>query len=114
MPTLRVVSLLVLVLSLAGLVTLGLQIQNLQRNDRSAFLRLKYDSLIVDIKSGSIKGSVNTIDVTSIDDLAKLAERHNVMILHDATDEKHIYYVQGDGTVYRFIDGESGSKKQAQ
>jgi signal peptidase I len=113
-PTLRIVSSLVFLLSLAGLILLGMQIQNLQRNDHSAFVRLKYDSLIVDIKSGIIKDSANTIDINSIDDLAKLAERHNVMILHDATGQEHIYYVQGDGNTYRFADGESGSKEKAQ
>ena len=56
-PVLRFVSLLVFGLSLGGMVMLGLQIQNLAHNDRPAFVRMKYDSLIVDIKSGSIKAS---------------------------------------------------------
>ena len=110
-PTLRIISILVLVLSLTGLVMLGLQIQNLERNDRSAFLRIKYASSIVDIKGGSIDASSNSIDVTSIDDLAKLAERYNVMILHHAHGNTHAYYVQGEGNTYRYLDGEPVSKE---
>ena len=113
-PTLRIISLLVLALSVTGLVILGLQIQNLERNDRPAFVRMKYDALIVDIKSGSIKASAHIIDITSIDDLAKLAERYNVMILHDPHGSTHAYYVQGDGITYRYLDGEPNSKELAQ
>jgi hypothetical protein len=43
------------------------------------------------------------VDVSSIDDLGKLAERFNTMILHAQTDNVHVYFVQGDGTLYRFV-----------
>ena len=103
-PVLRFISLLVVGLSLGGMLILGLQIQNLAQNDRAAFVRVKFGSLIVDIKRGSLKDSSHMIDVTSIDDLAKLAERYNVMILHDAHDNMHSYYVQGEGITYRYLD----------
>jgi hypothetical protein len=86
------------------MVILGLQIQNLARNDQPAFVRMKYDALIVDVKGGSIQASPQIMDVTSIDDLAKLAERYNVMILHDSDGDTHSYYVQGDGIMYRYLD----------
>ncbi len=100
---LRFISLLVFGLSLSGLVMVGLQIRNLSQTDRPAFTRMKFDSLIVDIKSGSIKASSRVFDVNSIDDLAKLAERYNVMILHDTRDHTHSYFVQVDGITYRYI-----------
>ena len=103
-PALRFISLLVFGLSLGGMLILGLQIQSLAQNDPAAFVRMKFDSLIVDIKSGNIKDISHTIDVTSIDDLAKLAERYNVMILHDTDGNMHSYYVQGDGITYRYMD----------
>ena len=64
---------------------------------------MKYSSLIVDIKDGNIKASSPMIDIATIDDLAKLAERHNAMILHEAGVHTHSYYVQGDGVTYRFV-----------
>ena len=103
-PTLRFLSLLVFSFSLGGMVLLGLQLQSLAQNDRPAFVRMKYNSLIVHIKSGSLQNSSQMIDVTLIDDLAKLAERYNVMILHDADGDTHSYYVQGDGAAYRYLD----------
>ena len=111
-PTLRIFSLLIFGISLSGIVLFGLQIQNLARNDRAAFMRMKFGSLIVDIKSGSIKDFSKLIDVTSIDDLAKLAERYNVMILHDAQDDTHAYYVQGDEITYRYLDENVLQEKQ--
>jgi hypothetical protein len=72
---------------------------------------MKYGSLIVDIKSGSIKDSSQMIDITSIDDLAKLAERYNVMILHNVQGDTHTYYVQGDEITYRYLD-ENNSQKE--
>ena len=102
-PALRFVSLLIFGLSVVCLIVLGLQIQNMAQNDQPAFVRMKYDSLIVDIKSGSIKASSRIFDVNSIDDLAKLAERHNAMILHETRDHVHSYYVQGDGVTYRYM-----------
>jgi hypothetical protein len=110
-PVLRFISLLFFGLSLGGMLILGLQIQNLAKFDRAAFVRMKYDSLIVDIKNGSIKETSHTIDVTSIDDLAKLAERYNVMILHDMDGDMHAYYVQGDGITYRYMDEEVVQKE---
>lgn len=100
-PVLRFVSLLLFGLSVGGLVVFGVQIQNMAHNDRPAFVRIKHEALIVDINSGSIKSSSRIFDVNSIDDLAKLAERHNAMILHEARDQMHSYYVQGDGVIYR-------------
>jgi hypothetical protein len=46
------------------------------------------------------------IDVTSIDDLAKLAERQNAMILHMTRDFLQYYLVQSEGTTYRYVISE--------
>jgi signal peptidase I len=110
-PTLRIISLLILGLSLGGIVMLGMQIQNLSRNDQPAFVRMKYEALIVDINRGGAQETSRMIDVTSIDDLAKLAERYNVMILHETSDDSHSYYVQGDGITYRFTDKNVAKKE---
>ena len=43
------------------------------------------------------------IDVTSMDDLAKLAERQGTMILHMTINFLHYYLVQNNGTTYRYV-----------
>ena len=43
------------------------------------------------------------IDVTNIDELAKLAERHNTVILHMALNFIHYYMVQCNGLTYRYV-----------
>lgn len=110
-PMLRFISILVFVLSSSGMVILGIRIQTLERDDRVKFVSMKYASLLVEIKSGSLKKSSQLIDVTSIDSLAKLAERYNVMILHEVQGHMHFYYVQGDGVTYRNTEEETVPKE---
>jgi hypothetical protein len=43
------------------------------------------------------------IDVTTIDELAKLAERHNTVMLHMAINFVHYYIVQCNGLTYRYV-----------
>ena len=54
------------------------------------------------------------IEVTTIEDLAKLAERQNSMILHMNRDFLHYYFVQSDGATYRFVSSENHSRKNNQ
>ena len=43
------------------------------------------------------------IDVTTIDEMAKLAERHNTVILHMKLNFLHYYLVQYGGITYRYV-----------
>ena len=38
-----------------------------------------------------------------LENAQKLAERFNAMILHAENSDAHVYYVQGEGTTYRFV-----------
>ena len=42
------------------------------------------------------------VDVETIDDLAKLAERAGGMVLHEASGSAHQYLVADGGTTYRY------------
>jgi signal peptidase I len=48
-------------------------------------------------------------EVTTIDDLARLAERYDRMILHEERDHVHSYLVEDDGLVYRYQVRDWGS-----
>jgi hypothetical protein len=57
----------------------------------------------VDIHQTTLVNIADIVDVNSIDDLAKLAEKFNAMILHSENGNSHIYYVRVEGATYRFV-----------
>lgn len=106
---LRWIAVLGLLVSLAGLLFIGLRLQALSNSDRVRFLRLKYDSLIVDVTNTYLIDSRDSVDVTSMDALAKLAERLNAVILHVESDHVHHYIVQAGGSCYQFRLNHNGT-----
>ncbi|MFZ1041111.1 MAG: hypothetical protein WCA79_08655 [Anaerolineales bacterium] len=64
---------------------------------------MRYGTLLMDVCERSLGTALPVIDVISIDDLAKLAERQNTMILHMKLDFVHCYLVQSDGAIYRYV-----------
>jgi signal peptidase I len=101
-PTLRWITLISFMASLTGLTFLGLRLQSLSRLDQAKFFHIKYQSMMVDIQEADSILSSSVIEVTSMEALAKLAERFNVMILHRSQGNLHTYYVQAGGLTYRF------------
>ncbi len=102
-PALRLVALFGLAIALGGMLALGLRLQNLSKSNQERFIRMRYDSLVIDVQDATAISSSNVIDVTSIDHLAKLAERFNAMILHEVNENGHVYFVKGEGTTYRLM-----------
>jgi EAL domain-containing protein (putative c-di-GMP-specific phosphodiesterase class I) len=98
----RNVSLTGLGISLSGLVILGFLIIFLAKRSHESLIKMKYDSMMVDAQNNGFETKPGMIDVSTIDDLAKLAERYNSMILHVKRDLAHYYLVQENGATYRF------------
>jgi len=98
----RSLSLTGLGISLSGLVILGFLIIFLAKRSHESFIKMKYDSMMVDAQNHGFETKPGMIDVSTIDDLAKLAERYNSMILHVKRDLAHYYLVQENGATYRF------------
>jgi signal peptidase I len=101
-PALRIFSLLGLAAALTGMILLWQKLQKLAENDRVEFIRAKFGGMLVDVQKTKLGSSKSLIDVSSIEDLSKLAERHNTMILHETQINAHIYYVQAEISTYRF------------
>jgi hypothetical protein len=80
-----------------------MKVQNLSRNNQGEFIRLRYQSLMIEIHDGDAIDSPSVIDVAAIDDLARLAEKSNSMILHATVEDRHVYYVQGTGSTFRVV-----------
>jgi signal peptidase I len=102
-PALRVGSIIFLLLSVAGLIGLEKYMQDIAEDDPHAFIQAKYGSILVDIQNKKAIQNSNIIEVTTIDDLAKLAERNNAMILHEVRGQVHYYSVDGNGVSYQYI-----------
>jgi signal peptidase I len=101
--TLRVVSLLGLALSLSGLLAAAFHVFKLAQQSQEALIHLKYGSLLVNVYERNLAPASMLIDVTTIDELAKLAERHNTVILHMTLNFLHYYLVQCNGMTYRYV-----------
>lgn len=101
-PALRLISLIALILSAVGLALLWQNLQKLSGRDQEEFIRVKFGAQLVEIRKTNFGTGTTMVDVSTIDDLAKLAELHNGMILHHGREGGHVYYVRGDGITYRF------------
>ncbi|HTX91746.1 MAG TPA: signal peptidase I [Anaerolineales bacterium] len=103
----RTFSVIGLGLSLLGLAALGLYFYGQVSRGEGALISVKYGSLIVDVYDRGVETISPVIDITSMDDLAKIAERQNSMILHMVRNQVHYYLVQNNGTTYRYYtDGQ--------
>jgi len=100
----RIVSAVVLLLSLACLAALGWLVNRAAQRDPAALYKLKYGALLVDVRPGLRPAALHAVDVASMDDLARLAERSNAVILHEASAGQHIYTVEGEQLSYRFSE----------
>lgn len=101
----RVLGLAGLLLSLIGLGIMGTYLMKLAQRDPDAFINVKYGSLLMNVYDRGFESTSQVVDVASVDDLAKLANRQNAMILHTLRDFRHFYFVQADGTIYRYVAG---------
>jgi signal peptidase I len=112
----RAFALLGLGISLSGLVIMGLSVFNIAQQNEHALIRLRYGSILVDIYEKYLEPNSTFIDVTSMDDLAKLAERQGTMILHMTVNFLHYYLVVlDDGITYRYVvsTGKKGISESA-
>lgn len=99
----RFISLLGLGLSLYGLISAGLNLYRAASQSQEALIRLKYGAMLVDVYEQSLPQSSSIVDVASMDDLGRLAERHGTMILHMTRNFLHYYFVQSGSITYRYV-----------
>ncbi len=101
--TVREIALLGLALSLSGLLLTSSSLFMTARRSQEALIRLRYGPLLVNVYERDFAPAAMLIDVTTIDELAKLAERHSTVILHMTFNSLHSYLVQCNGTTYRYV-----------
>jgi signal peptidase I len=101
--TIRVIGLLGLGLSLGGLLILGFRLLMTAQQSQEAMIHLRYGGLLVNVYERALEPASMLIDVTTIDELAKLAERNNTVMLHMTLNFLHCYLVQCNGITYRYV-----------
>jgi signal peptidase I len=101
--TVRMLALLGLGVSAGGLAILGMRVFSAAQQGQEALIRLRYGALLVNVYERDLEPASTLIDVTTIDELAKLAERHNTVILHMRLNFLHCYLVQTNGITYRYL-----------
>ena len=101
--TLRLLALIGLVLSMIGIWLLSSSIQIQAGKSPESAIRLRYGSMLIETQSVGKNESSHMVDVQSIEDLAKLAERYNTVILHENNNDSHSYFANTEGTTYRFV-----------
>ncbi|MGA2821043.1 MAG: EAL domain-containing protein, partial [Anaerolineales bacterium] len=102
-PTARRVSLGGLGLSLLGVLLFSVALIYAIGRDRAALVDFKYGPMLVGVSQGYLPApGQRVVDVASIDDLAKLADREGYMILHERGAGYNRYVVQDGRDTYRF------------
>lgn len=112
--TARIAATVGIVISLIGLLSLGLYLYFTVYGNQEAIIRLKYGALLLDVYENTYEPPAPVIDVTSIDDLAKLADRHGTMILHIPREFLQDYLVQGENATYRYSISTGANRMTAQ
>ncbi len=98
----RVLSLLGLAGSLVGLLFFGVLLyESASRNEASSIM-VKYAPMLLRVKRAELPAASKVIDLSTMDDLAKLADRDGRMILHHTDGQVHQYFVPDVNITYRY------------
>ncbi|HSM25901.1 MAG TPA: signal peptidase I [Anaerolineaceae bacterium] len=94
---------LIFLLSAGILGFLMYSIEKMSKSSQSTGIQLRYSPMIVDVQKQPPTLRRGDVEVQKFEDLARLAERNNSVILHkfDA-DGTHTYLVEEDNTIYRW------------
>jgi hypothetical protein len=98
----RRVALAGLCLALGGALLLGYLMRRAAQGDEPARIRHNYGPRLIAIRDSQPGAGAAIVDVATIDDLAKLAEQHGLMILHARHGAEQRYFVYDGNLAYRY------------
>ncbi len=101
-------------LALAGAVLFGWRASAAHQATEAARIQFKYGPLLIAVRGGTLHAGAHIVEVDTIDDLAKLAERDQLVILHEQRDGACHYYVQDMGVTYHYQAGSHHGEPAAQ
>ncbi len=91
-----------MVAALLGGIILAALAWRARQADEPAQINARYGSLMVTLLESDLGASRRIIDVASINDLVRVAEREGRMILHECSGRAHDYFVQDVDVTYRY------------
>ncbi len=109
----RQVALVALALALSCGALLALRGPGATGNDQAAWIQRKYGPLLIAVRERSVIAGA-AVEVATIDDLARLAERSGRMILHEIEQGASRYVVQDDGVTYCYRIAAHGTMAEEQ
>jgi len=92
-------------ISIVGILLLTLPVYQKTQKDELAYIHMKYASQLVNISQSRAKrktASTNLMEVSSMDDLARLAQSSDQFILEETVGDEHQFLVLSDPYTYRF------------
>lgn len=114
--TVRLLALIGFIFCCGGALVLGLLIfYDTQRNP-TARLQEKFGPLLITVNDPGLISNSEAVEVTSLDDLAKIAEHNGRMILQQVHGSTHHFFVQDERTTYHYalVDESKKVKRPAQ
>ena len=81
--------------------------------DEPTRIAARYGESIVSVVHSSLGSHSDLVQVKSIEELARLAERYESMIIHEQTDLGHAYLVADGATLYAYLRGSRGRARPA-
>ncbi len=96
----RIISSLTLILSLVGLWLIFDQISKASKKDKGLMVKLKYGGALINVENPPQVNPRTSVNLTEIDDLAKIAEKQGTVIFHHEVDGQHSYFVEANGMTY--------------
>lgn len=101
-------------LAAAGAALFGWRATAASQADEATQIMFKYGPLLIGVRGGALATGARTVEVGSIDDLAKLAERDQLVILYEQRGASYHYYVQDAGVTYHYQARANGGELAAQ
>lgn len=98
------------VLAIAGAALFGWRASAAHQATEAARIQFKYGPLLIAVRGGTLDAGARIVEVDTIDDLAKLAERDQLVILHEQRGDTCHYYVQDLGVTYHYQAGSRQSE----
>ena len=79
--------------------------------DEPTRIRARYGESIVTVVHSSLGRHTDLVQVKSIEELARISERYESMIIHEQTDLGHAYLVADGTTLYAYLLEAPGSER---